>query len=235
MSEKIIGILGGMGPEATANFFLKIIKATPVEKDQDHLRIIIDSNPKIPDRTSAILGHGPSPVETMVRTGKNLASLGVNIGAIPCITAHYFFDEVQKELPFPLVNALEELNKRIKTSYPHVEKIGVLATTGTVKSKLYDKHLSSYTIIYPDDSSQEKIMKAIYGINGIKNGNTGIYPKCLLVQAGFELIERGSQALIAGCTEIPLVLKPEDFPVPLLDPMEVLAESIVNMAKQSQH
>jgi len=91
--EKVVGILGGMGPEATVDLFMKIIKATPAKKDQDHLRIMIDNNPKIPDRTLAILGRGKSPLKQLQETLHNLERAGAEVIAIPCNTAHYYYNE----------------------------------------------------------------------------------------------------------------------------------------------
>lgn len=226
--SKTIGIIGGMGPEATANLFLKIIKNTPVQKDQDHFRVIIDSNPKIPDRTAAIMGRGETPLLEMIKTGKNLDLLKVTVAGIPCITAHYYYDELQKALSYPVLNALEQLRIKITADYPEVKRIGILATTGTVSTGLFNRYLTGFTLVYPEKATQEnKVMEAIYGPKGIKNGNLGDYPTQLLQEAGGELINLGADVLVAGCTEIPLVLKPEHFTVPLLDVLDILALALV--------
>ncbi len=229
MNNKVIGIIGGMGPEATANLFMKIIKATKVKEEQEHFRVIIDSNPKIPDRTKAILGRGESPVNAIVDTADNLDKAGVDIGCIPCITAHYFFDEIQSQVPFKIINALEELNLYLKNNYPDIKNIGILATTGTVKADLFNKYLTDFNVIYPDKCTQsKKVMEAIYGESGIKKGNTGEKNLNLLVEATEELMNKGAELIIGGCTEITLVLKPNNISKPLIDPMDVLAESVVN-------
>ena len=97
MAEKIIGVLGGMGPEATIDLFTKLVKSTRAKKDQDHLRILIDNNPKIPDRTRAIQGKGPSPLPQLIRSGKTLEKAGANFIIIPCVTAHYYVERLRKE------------------------------------------------------------------------------------------------------------------------------------------
>lgn len=226
MNDKIIGIIGGMGPEATANFYLKIIKATKAKRDQDHFRVIIDSNCKIPDRTEAILNNGESPVNALIESGKILESSNVDVAVIPCITAHYFIDEVQKHLSYPILNALEEVRKYIINNYPKVSKIGVLATSGTIKTGLFEKYLGNLDIIYPLPNTQtQKVMEAIYGEKGIKSGNID-EPLELLKEASNELIENGAEVLILGCTEIPLALKQHHVSKPLIDPMEVLANVV---------
>lgn len=230
MNDKRIGILGGMGPEATAHFFFKLIKATPSNNDQDHFRVIMDSNTKIPDRTTAILGKGISPVPALVDTAKTLELANVDVACIPCITAHYFIEEIQKQVNYPILNALVELKEYIKTNYPYVKTIGILATSGTLQSGLFDKYLSDYNLIYPNEEMQrEKVMKAIYSPEfGIKSGIIYGRPIDMLKETGDILINDGAQLLISGCTEIGLVMSSEHFNVPLIDPMDVAIEAIIN-------
>lgn len=228
MNDRVIGIIGGMGPEATANLYMKIIKATKVSKDQDHFRIIIDSNAKIPDRTKAILGLGESPLGALKETIELLEKAGVDIACIPCMTSHYFFEDMKSFAKYPIMNAFEELSKYIKKNHPSVKKVGVMATTGTKNTGLFDKYLSDFEIIYPTDEIQTgKVMKAIYDEEiGIKSGHTSGAPIELLVEAGEHLIEKGAEILISGCTEIGLVLNSSHFQKTIIDPMDVIAEAI---------
>ena len=227
-SEKVIGILGGMGPEATASFYRKIIRETKVTKDQDHFRTIIDSNPKIPDRTQAILYGGPSPVEEMVKTADNLKRAGATVAVMPCITAHYFYEAIEKEVTIPLHHVLKGLDKYIDETYPDVKKIGVLSTTATRNTGLFQTHLKGKAIAYPNDFEQENsVMQAIYGENGIKRGNTGEHPKSLLVKVAERLIdEERCDLIIGGCTEVELVICEDDLSVPFVDPMRVAARDL---------
>ena len=229
MREKILGIIGGMGPEASALLYMKMIKATKVKKDQEHFRIIIDSNPKIPDRTRAILGLGESPVPYIINTAKNLEKMGVEIACSPCMTSHYFFDEIQAGVEMKIMNALEELNSYLKENYKGIRNIGVLATTGTRNTKIFDKYLKDMSIIYPDDRYQDDyVMEAIYGEGtGIKSGVTEGRPVELLKEAGEHLIGKGAEVVILGCTEIGLVLRKDSLSKPSVDPMDVMAEAMV--------
>lgn len=229
MNDKLIGILGGMGPEATAHFYFKLIKATPSKTDQDHFRVIMDSNSKIPDRTSAIFGNGENPVPALIETAKTLECAKVDVACIPCITAHYFIDEIQESVNFPILNALRELDIYIKANYPDIKNIGILATSGTLKTGLFNKYLSDYNLIYPDyDIQTNKVMQAIYSPQyGIKSGVIEGKPIDMLVETGEILIKNGAQILIAGCTEIGLVLNSSHFDIPLIDPMDVVIEAIV--------
>ncbi len=234
MSEKIVGIIGGMGPAASASLYWNIVRLTPVNKDQGHFRVVMDSNPGIPDRTAAIEGRGVSPVQYIIQTGKNLELLGATVGAMPCITAHYYYEEIHRALSYQLLNALEELKKYIMLKYPGTMKIGILATTGTVNSRLFDRYLPQQ-LLYPGPHLQEKyVMEAVYGINGIKRGNTGEHPRRLLQWAGEELIQKGAQILVAGCTEIPLALSAKNIATPLLDVIEILARALIEFPEPSR-
>ncbi len=234
MSEKIIGILGGMGPEATADLYLRIIKATPVKRDQDHPRVIVYSNSKVPDRTAAILGTGPSPMPELIRAGKRLEEAGADFIIIPCNTAHYFIDQLQKELRVPILHMIRLSAGKAKADYPKVKKAGLLATDGTVKSGLYKQAYGDVgiEILEPNPEKQADIMKAIYQC--VKAGNL-IDGGLLLRGVANDLIAVGAEMIICGCTEVSLVLKEGDLSVPILDPLQVLAEAAVAEALPKEH
>lgn len=229
--EKRIGILGGMGPEATADFFLKVIKATPAKKDQDHLRIIIDNNPKIPNRTLAILGKGKSPLKQLQETLHNLEKAGAEIIAMPCSTAHHYYSELQESTNIPIINMISETVAYIYQNFPDIKKIGLLASTGTIKAGIYHKAITKMGVITPDEDAQEKVMNAIYGERGIKAGYTRGNPRSDILEVAEVLINKGAEAIIIGCTDIPLVLSQEDLPIPLIDSLQILAAAVVRKAR----
>lgn len=230
LGEKVIGILGGMGPEATADLYYRIIRATQVEKDQDHIHVIIDSNSKVPDRTPAILGTGPSPLPILIETGKRLETAGADFLIVPCNTAHYFLPEVQKQLGIPILHMINLSAEYIAEKYPKVKKAGLLASDGTIVSKLYHNSYSEQgiEIITPSKSSQRDVMAAIYKY--IKTGDLKTGGE-LLHRVSLELIEAGSDAVLCGCTEVSLVLHDGDLSVPVVDPLQVLAEEAVKQAQ----
>lgn len=223
--RKTIGILGGMGPEATADLFAKIIKATPATKDQEHLRVVIDSNPTIPDRTAYILGRGEDPAPLLVETAKNVESMGAGLIAIPCNTAHYFHDAIQAAVKVPVLHMMQEVVRILKGS---VERVGILATTGTLKTGLYHRYLSEagISVVVPSHDDQDEVMDAIYSV---KSGKLEKGREIALRQ-GAKLVRAGAQAVIAGCTELPLVLRDGDLEAPVIDPTKVLAEACVKSA-----
>ena len=235
MSEKIIGILGGMGPEATIDLFSKIIKGTKVKKDQDHLRILIDNNPKVPDRTLAIQKKGPSPLPQLIRSAKILENAGADFILIPCVTAHYYYKPLRKKLKIPILNLLELTVRYIKSRVKGISKVGLLATTGTIQAGLFQTSFSDtdLQLILPTPEVQKKwIMEAIYGRSGIKAIGPSENSKRLILNASKKLIRQGAQAIVAGCTEVPLVLKEKDLSVPFIDPISILAKAAIERAKR---
>ena len=230
MPEKIIGILGGMGPEATIDLFYKIIKFTPAEKDQDHLRIIIDNNPKIPDRTAAILGKGEDPLPALQESARNLEKAGADFIIIPCNTAHYFLPSIQESVKIPILNMIEETAKETRKKISPIQKVGLLASIGIYKTEIYPQHFKKFNIevISPEEKDKEEVMKVIYAV---KAGNLSEEIKKNILKIAQKLIDKGAEAIIAGCTEIPLILKEGDVSVPLIDPTQVLAKAAVQKAK----
>jgi aspartate racemase len=229
MGEKIIGILGGMGPEATADLYMRIIRATLVEKDQDHHRII-DSNAKIPDRTPAILGTGPSPLPLMLETGLNLQRAGADFIIMPCNTAHYFHSQLQAGLDVPVLHMIRLSAEETKRSHPDVRNAGLLATDGTLASRLYHESYGEQyiEIVAPTEEAQRDVMDAIY--RHIKRGDLETGGK-MLHQAAHTLMDGGAEAVICGCTEVSLVLHDGDLAVPVVDPLQVLAKKAVELAR----
>lgn len=229
MEEKIIGIIGGMGPEATADLYMRIIRATPVMKDQDHHRVIIDSNSKIPDRTPAIIGEGENPLPLMIETARNLERAGASFLIMPCNTAHYFYDQLQGSVNIPILHMIRLSAAYTKKNYPEVKKSGLLATDGTIASKLYHDAYREcgVEVITPDGEAQDRVMKAIY--KNIKVGELETGRKILHKEAE-SLIREGAEAIINGCTEVSIVLHPGDVDVYVIDPLQVLAEEAVKLS-----
>lgn len=229
---KTMGILGGMGPEATLHLFRLIIKYTPAKIDQEHVPILIWNNPHVPDRTKFIIGKGEDPLPHLIEGAKKLEKTGADFLVMPCVTAHYFYENIVREIKIPFLHIIEETIRHQKEKLPSIKKIGILASTGAVRTSLFQKLFENegIEIITPDAYDQDNlVMKAIYGTKGIKAGYK-IFPKKLLIEAGNNLIKKGAEALISGCTEVPLVLNRNVFNVPLLDPLIILAKSAVKFS-----
>ena len=227
--KKTIGILGGMGPQATAHFFSLIIKHTAAARDQDHLPVLIYSLPQIPDRTPGILGKGPSPVPLLRKGVRTLARAGADFIVIPCVSAHAFLPELRKASPVPIISLLEESLAGARKATPGLKKAGLLASTGTVRSGFFAKTFTEagIEILTPREREQTKVMEAVFGRRGVKAGFTEGRPRKFVLEIAQRLIRRGAEAIIAGCTEIPLVLRDEDIPVPLIEPMRIASQAAI--------
>ena len=235
MNEKVIGIIGGMGPEATLDCFGKIIKNTPAKNDQDHLRVVIDSNPKVPDRTAAIIGGGESPAGIMVQGGRILEKAGADFVIIPCVSAHFFLKEVQSQINLPILSIFDAVAETIAEDHPSLKKVGLMATSGTVSGGLFQKRLADSGIetSIPDDKAQARIMAAIYDIKNAQATRSRADVTADLISVAQNLINHGAQqaqGIIAGCTEIPLALGQEHLPVPYFDSLLLLARAAIRRA-----
>jgi aspartate racemase len=235
MSEKVIGIVGGMGPEATLDLYREILRATPAQKDQDHLRVIIDSNPKIPDRTPAITGAGASPVPAMAMSCQAVKNAGADFVIIPCISAHFFLDELQQQIDIPILSAFDAVSEYIVARHTDVSRVGLLATSGTITGGRFAGCLADHGIatVVPDADHQERLMAAIYQIKSSLDPQVRTQCRKDLIAAATHVISNGAQGIIAGCTEIPLELKPSDLSVPLFNPLAILAQAAVERAVRS--
>lgn len=233
--SKTVGVIGGMGPLATLDLYNWIIKLTPVDKDQDHIPVIINSNPKIPDRTQYILGEGPNPKNDLLKSARQLESMGAQLLAMPCNTAHYFCSDIQKELnSSQLVNMIEETKKYIDKNFTTTKGkpvIGLLATTGTIKTNLYQEHFKGYNFVVPSQTDQELVQDSIYGKRGIKKGYLKEARKTLREVAHL-LNQKGARIVILGCTEISVALRNEkNNGVIYVNPVRILAESLVERSR----
>ncbi len=230
--KKTIGILGGMGPEATSYFFQLLIKKTGAACDQEHIPILIWNNPKIPPRTDAILHKGKSPLPLLLEGINILEKGGAGLIVMPCITAHYYAPQLQARAKVPFVNLLDESLGYAKKYIPGIKKTALIASSGTVASRLFHKTFeqAGIEIIAPGPAEQKRIQNAIFGKKGIKAGFTTGAPKETIIAMARILIKRGAEAVIAGCTEVPLVLEPKDIFVPFIEPMKIGALACIKMA-----
>ena len=236
-----IGVAGGVGPAATVDFLDKIVRNTPARCDQEHLKVVVEQNPQIPDRTAHLLGQGADPTIALYATCKRLEAAGADIIASPCNTAHAFVGRIQPCLSIPIVNMLRETAERIRRRHGGCSKVGLLATSGTIASRVYHEVIAEagFELLVPDAENQDRVMNAIYGPRGVKAGFTA--GECVddLLRALASLARRGADVIILGCTELPLLLAQSDaFPVAgrtvaVLDPTSVLAAKCVSLGRQA--
>jgi aspartate racemase len=227
-----IGILGGMGPLATVDLYGKIVSLTPAGRDQEHIPVVVYADPRVPDRTAALLDGGEDPVPWLVYGAQRLAALDPDFIVIPCNTAHAFLGRVQPQVDKPILSMIDAAADAIATGYPEVRLVGLLATSGTISTEMYQRALARRGIdtITPDEETQQRcVMTAIHNV---KAGDTRPATTSMLVEASNQLAQRGAGALLAACTEIPVVLQQRNVRLPLVDATEALARLAVMTAQQ---
>ena len=219
--SKTLGILGGLGPAASVYFYQLITRHTEALCDQDHLDIVLISKASIPDRTEYILGKSAdSPLPAMTEGIQKLTEAGAQIIAVPCNTAHYFYDEIEKISPVPVLNIVKETVSLAQSA--GIRKLGIMATSGTVLTGTYQKVCASLGMeaVLPCEASQQALMDIIY--KEIKTAKAPDMNAFLSVAA--ELYANGAEAIVLGCTELSLIRGLEKYPQFLfIDSLHVLA------------
>ena len=230
MEDRIVGILGGMGPKATVDLLAKIVEETHAKTEQDDLRIIIDNNPKMPSRQEAILNGGESPVPVMIETARNIERAGADFLILGANTPHYYFDEIASAIHIPMIHIIDEAVKDMKRRIPGIKKVGVLATSAAAKACLYESSCRRFgvDVVAATAEEQDIIQESFYTFKF--HGRTAGCVKAIR-QCGDALIARGAESLIMGCTEFPVILSGEAFTVPLTDPNDIIARVVVAYAK----
>ncbi len=217
---KRLGVIGGLGPIATAYFYELIIKMTDARLDQEHIEMLIYSKPSISDRTDYILGKSSdNPVYPMVDVGRKLVDMGADHIAIPCITAHYFHDTLSEGIKAPVIHAIMETAHYLKAE--GIRKAGIMATEGTVHSGIFQQELGECGIssILPNDESQVAVSELIY--KNIKANEPVDYEK--FERVSHQLRRDGAEVIILGCTELSLIKRDFMLGPGYIDAMEVLA------------
>ncbi|HAT32035.1 MAG TPA: aspartate racemase [Janthinobacterium sp.] len=236
-----IGVIGGVGPAATVDFMEKIIRNTPASRDQDHIKLVVEHNPQIPDRTANLIGAGADPTLALYAAAKRLQADDADIIAIPCNTAHAFVERIQPALSIPIVHMLNETVAYLRSHCAGKRRIGLLATSGTLASRVYHEAVAGddLRLLLPDPAHQALVMRAIYGEAGVKAGFRAGQCRADLLRAMEHLARRGAEVIILACTELPLLVAQDEHctiagrAVAVLDPGEILARRCVALAQAS--
>lgn len=234
-----IGMIGGLGPAATVDLYDKIVKATPAKTDQEHIKLVVEQNPQIPDRTAALLHGGVDPTLALYNCAKRLEDDGCDALIVPCNTAHAFIPYLERHLRVPFINMQQAALDEIAAKLGDKARIGLLATSGTVQTGIYSDKAKAMglPLFVPDAPHQERVMAAIYGPKGAKAGFTdGVCREDLLSAAAYLVKTHDCNCLILGCTELPLILDESDAfdvagkSVMVVDPTAALARKVVAAA-----
>lgn len=219
-----LGIIGGLGPLATALFYELVTRMTRAERDQDHLEILIISKPGIPDRTEYIISEkSKNPIPEIISSGRKLAGQGAEILAMPCVTAHCFYDQIIHDLPVPLINMITETVSLLREQ--QIKRVGLMATDGTIACQLFQRALdhSGISTVIPDSIAQQGLMHVIYkNIKADKKVDIDLFNN-----ARNDLREKGAEIIVLGCTELSLLKRDYDIGKGYLDSLEVLARCTV--------
>ncbi len=226
--SKIVGVIGGLGPMATVKFMEFVIKHTKALKDQDNVDMLVCQYGTIPDRTAYILNKSTeNPLPLMLKAARQLDNENVDFIVIPCNTATYFYDEIAQEINIPVVNVVAETISEVRKS--GYKKVGIMATDGTIKTKIYEQNNSDFAIFYPDEIIQKEIMSIIY--DEIKQNKFPDQKRFSSVLAYFK--ENGCDAVISACTEISVALDELNIDLEsnhILDSLQILAKVTIERA-----
>lgn len=229
MNWPVLGIVGGVGPLATAYFMEALIKKTPAKTDQEHMPMIVFNDPQIPDRTAHILGRTDvSPQPEMQRVARWLENAGADYLAIACNTAHYYYEGISDAVDVPVLNIMEEASARIERELGPGSTVGLLATEGTVSSGVFQDYLLRRDLktLTPDAEVQREVSSLIY--DGVKAN--GDYDPSQLVGLAERLRTQGCDAVIVGCTELSVIYQDmRERPSWLFDSLDILAERCVGI------
>ena len=229
--ERFLGVLGGMGPLASAQFMVRLTMLTPAERDQDHVPVVLWSDPRVPDRTRGRLAGGEDPLPWLLRGLSGLKAAGCGAVAIPCNTAHGWYDEMAGE-GLPILHIVDAAAAELRRVVP-AGKVGVMGTAGTLHMRLYQDRLErmGWQTIVPTDGEMERLVTP--AIARVKAGRLAeaYEPLATGVRA---LASRGAQAVVLGCTEIPLGIQAgpwQELPAPLIDTIDALALAAIRWAR----
>ena len=229
---KTIGILGGMGPLATADLFRKITCLTKADCDNDHIRVYIDSNARIPDRTAAILAGGTDPVPEMTSALRHLEACGADCIIMPCNTAHYFLPQLQAKTEIPFLSMLSATAKTCAAKFPG-KTAAVLGTKGTLATGLYDRALETESVrfLLPEETERDELMRLIYDV---VKASKPLLPETEAWRALLDgLRVRGADYFILGCTELPILADTLPVSGPFVDPTAELAKAAIRFCGYS--
>ncbi|MCR1783826.1 amino acid racemase [Nocardioides carbamazepini] len=223
----LLGVLGGMGPMATATFYRDLVRRTPARSDQEHIPVVIWSDGRVPDRSEALLGHGPSPLPQLVEGVKQLQAMGADLMAMPCNTAHAFLPGLRRATGADFVDIVRATVAATIERHPETRHVGVLGTRGTRIARLYETACSEVglAVIQPTEHDQSALVDE--AIRLVKGGGRLDHATRLVEQATRSLAAAGADVAVAACTEIPLAIGRATEVLPIVDSVECLADACI--------
>ncbi len=227
---RTVGVIGGMGPEATVDLMQRVIRATPARDDEDHVHMIVDNNPRVPSRIQALIdGTGESPGPFLCEMARGLEVHGADLLAIPCNTAHVYHNEIVSAVSIPVLHMIRLTAHAVMSDAPSSRIIGILASDAIRLTGLYEEEFRGMgaAVLYPRESAQYRIMQTI---REVKAGRCGSSERETLQAAAKHLLEQGAGALVVACTELSVVADAMEEWEKVYDAAQILAEAIVAAA-----
>lgn len=231
-AERILGVLGGMGPLASAQFMLRLTLLTPAARDQEHIPAVLWSDPRVPDRTRGKLEGGEDPEPWLLRGVRGLKAAGCGAIAIPCNTAHGWYEAMAAE-GLPILHIVDAAAAALAQVAPRGATVGVMGTAATLRMRLYQDRLAAlgWSTIVPDDGAMARLVSPAIGLVKANRVGEAYAP---LAEAALGLKSRGAAAVVLGCTEIPLGIQAgphAELGLPLVDTIDALALAAIAWAR----
>jgi len=229
--SKTVGIIGGMGPEATVDLMQRVINATPASDDADHIRMLVDNNPKVPSRIKALIeGTGENPAPCMAEMARGLERQGSDFLVIPCNTAHHYYPDVAAAVEIPVLNLVELTANHVKQQQPGIRKVGLLASTALQLIHLYEPWFEKLNVelVYPEPADQSQIMELIRAVKAKSHSEQQLEA---YARAAEKLAAQGAECLVIACTELSVIADRVNFLLPAYDAADILARAIVREAQ----
>lgn len=224
-----LGVLGGMGPLATADFLRKLVKKTPVGIDQDHIPVLLYGDCTTPDRTASIVGEGASPLPQLLDGIRYLNKNGAKVICIPCNSAHSWFNEMQAASDVPLLHIVRASAGQVMKKNPNAKVVGVLSTFGTHRMGMYRETLKEmgYDVVTPTDHEFETLVSPAIAMN---KANQWAEAEAAYEQATQSLVDRGAEIIVLGCTEIPFGMERQvrADPSRFVDSNDALVDAVID-------
>ena len=222
--HRVVGIIGGMGPEATLDLMRRVLAKTPAQGDQDHIHLLVESNPKIPSRIAHLIeGTGADPTPELIRIAQNLQHAGAQALAMPCNTAHAYAHSIRRAVSIPLLDMIQLTVDQIASSR-RVARVGLLASSAVLATELYARSFAGHGIAVVPPARQDEVMSLI---NAVKCGETGLEIQAALARIALDLSSQ-TDVLLVGCSELSVIAA--GISAPFFDSLDVQAQAIVSFA-----
>jgi len=226
-NEKVIGVIGGMGPEATVDFMHRLVARTPARDDADHLHVLVDNNPKIPSRIAALIkGTGEDPAPVLCGMAKGLQAQGADFLVMPCNTAHYYLPAIARSVTIPVLDMVELAIQKLAKP----QRVGMLASPAVRKVGLYQARMEQAGLqaLFPEAQDEQALLGIIKAVKAgrLDDNHREAYSKI----AG-KLLDAGADALLVACTEFSVIGPPAGVAAPVVDALDVLVESTIATAR----